>query len=50
MNQKNSQKLGKKAGKGSFNAHISSVLSNKNGRTICTTLKTFSIFQNVRKK
>jgi hypothetical protein len=45
--QKNSQKLGKKAGKGSNTAQISSVLSNKNGRTIGTTLKKISIVQTV---
>ncbi len=45
--QKNSLKLGKKAGKGSKTAQISSVLSNKNGRTIGTKLKKFSIVQTV---
>jgi hypothetical protein len=45
--QKNSQKLGKKAGKGSNTAQISSVLSNKNGRKIGSTPKKFSIIQTV---
>jgi len=41
--QKNCRKLGKKAGKVSNTARITSVLSSKNGRTIGTTLEKFSI-------
>jgi hypothetical protein len=48
--QKNCRKLGKKAGKGSNTAQISSVLSNKNGRQSVPSLKNFQLFKLLHKK